>query len=247
MEAISSGRVQSIPLCLKEESRAIFCGVIADNRLSFLLRRRSQRLPCPLNYRLRWLITADQPPQFFRMLRERLQTSTSLLFSGAITLSLPTLLAETITLSLKFRLRPTDRPTARSPAGHRWIWISCRESGQPAPLLNLQSKGVNGKVHPGLKFLPFATCRFVDGGAGEIPFSHIITVLECLIWTNSHRSGSWQPCCRASVDLIVHFDPERRCNHYIFFAKRATLVSKEGAVSKRTIKETLTRRLKWIF
>lgn len=81
----------------------------------------------------------------------------------------------------------------------------------------------------------------------RFPYLTIITVLECLIWTNSHPSGSWQPGCRASVDLIAHFDPEQGCNHYIYFAKRDTLVSKEGAVSKRTIKETLTRRLKWIF
>lgn len=64
------------------------------------------------------------------MLRERLQTSTSLLFSGAITLSLPTLLAETITLSLKFRLRPSDRLPARPPVTDEFEFRAVRVDNQ---------------------------------------------------------------------------------------------------------------------
>lgn len=84
----------------------------------------------------------------------------------------------------------------------------CRENGQPAPLLNLHARGASEKIHPGLKFLSFATCRFVGGGSGEIPLYHIITALK---WKKFPSSG------RASLG----FDPEGHHDRHIFFFQKS--------------------------
>lgn len=142
------------------------------------------------------------------MLRERLQTSTPLLVSGAITLFLPTLLAETITLS--FEIPPLSvHPTDCTLVTDEFKFVSVGVDDQ---LCNRFARGANGKVYPGLKFLVFATCRFVDGGSGENPSSPSFTLLKCLIWTNSIPVGVWQPCrdsalnsTTQNVDGIVTF------------------------------------------
>lgn len=118
---------------------------------------------------------------------------------------------------MKFRLRLSVHSTDYSPATDEFEFVAVKVDDQ---LYNLYSRGANGKVHSGLKFLP----PLVDGGSGENPSSHFFTILECPIRTDSRPSGIWQPW-RDFVDLIVHFDPERQRNRHICFAKRATLGS----------------------
>lgn len=211
--------MQSIPLCLKEESHTIFCGVIADNRLSFLQRRQSQRPLCPLNYWLRRLITTERPPRFSRMLRKLLQTSTSLLVSRAITLRLPTLLLENITLSFEIPPpsgRSTDRLTDYPPVTDEFDFVAMWVDDH---LCNLHSRRANGKVWPDGQWLG-ALMRISD--LSSSPSCSVLYV-----------EMSWQPR-RDFVDLI-HFNIEHSSeyNHYICFDKVATLGSKEAALFKK--------------